>query len=180
MKYNASELIKVMILDIKANKANYRCLSMILMYRVAHFFSKMRKTGLIGKIVSAPFLIIYRFITEWLFHYELPAATEIGRGLIIDHGYGIVINKHTVIGDNVRIKHGVTIGCKTLSNGGQGPSPIIGSDVDIGAGAKIIGEVRVGRGVRIGAGAVVVKDVPDDCLAVGNPCRIIHLNVQNV
>jgi putative colanic acid biosynthesis acetyltransferase WcaB len=159
--------------DFARNKGNYRCLLIVTMYRLAHYLSRKRKSGFIGAVLASPFLVLYRFLTEWIFQYEIPAATVIGKGLVLDHGYGIVINKHSTLGDRVRIKHQVTIGCKTNNDGTQGPSPVIGSDVDIGAGAKIIGGIRIGSHVKVGAGAVVVRDVPDHCIAVGNPARAI-------
>ena len=149
---------------------------MIATYRIAHFASITRKRGFTSKIWANPLLVLYRFLTEWVFQYEIPAATIIGSPLIIDHGYGIVINKHSVLGDHIRIKHGVTIGAKTLHGGKQGPSPILGSNIDIGAHAILIGSITIGSNVFIGAGAVVVKDVPSDSIAVGNPAR----NISNI
>lgn len=148
---------------------------MVYFYRTAHFFSVNRKNNLFWYILGSMYIYIYKLITEFLLGYEIPAATKIGKDFIIDHGYGVVINKHCIIGDNFRIKHGVTIGCKTMPDGSQGASPTIGNNVDIGANAVIIGDVEVGDNVKIGAGAVVVKTVPSNCLVVGNPGRIIEL-----
>lgn len=171
---SALRTLRLIKSDIRANHANYRCLLMITLYRLANYFSCLRKKSSLGAIVSVAPLVVYRILTEWVFQYEIPAATVIGEGLVIDHGYGLVINKHAVLGSRVRIKHAVTIGCKTNADGSQGPSPIIGSDVDVGAGALIIGDIRIGNNVKIGAGAVVVDNVPDNCIAVGNPARIVR------
>lgn len=168
------QLLRLIRSDVACNKGNYRCLLMVSMYRIANFLSRKRKASRTGALYASPLLVLYRFLTEWIFQYEIPAATVIGSSFILDHGYGVVINKNCVIGDRVRVKHQVTIGAKTNDDGTQGASPVIGSDVDIGAGARIIGAVRVGSGVKIGAGAVVVKNVPDDSIAVGNPARIIQ------
>lgn len=135
-------------------------------YRVANFSSRKKRELKYHLVWAAPVLILYRFFTELIFGYEIPAATEIGKGFLIDHGYGLVINKHTRIGDYFRVKHGVTIGCKTLPCGGQGPSPKIGDNVDVGANAMIIGDVNIGSHVKIGAGAIVTKDVPSYCVVV--------------
>lgn len=94
----------------------------------------------------------------------IPYQVRIGRNVNFGHKFGIVLNENAVIGDNVRIRHGVTLG-----SGGA----VIGNNVDIGAGAKIIGSVRIGNGVKIGANAVVVGDIPDNCTAVGVPARVI-------
>lgn len=140
---------------------------MIWFYRFAHIASVCRKKFWLHKVWANPILIFYRLLTEIIFGYEIPAACIIGKDLIIDHGYGIVINKHVVIGDNCRIKHNVTIGCKTMPDGGQGPSPVIGNFVDIGAGAIIIGEIIIGNNVQIGAGAIVTTNVPDNSVVRG-------------
>lgn len=129
--------------------------------------------------VSVPILVAYRFVTEWLFQIELPAATQIGKGLIIDHGFALVVNKHTIIGDDCRLRHCVTIGCKVNADGTQGPSPRIGHRVEVGAGAIIIGDITIGNDAVIGAGAVVTKDVPEGAVVVGNPARIVKLKLPN-
>jgi putative colanic acid biosynthesis acetyltransferase WcaB len=152
---------------------NPRGLMMVAMYRVANFASRARKRSRINTLWAWIVLVAYRFLTEIVFGYEIPAATQIGKSFFIDHGFSIVINKHSVLGDRCRIKHSVTIGCKTLPNGGQGPSPIIGDDVDIGAGAIIIGAVRIGNFAKIGAGAIVMHDVPAGGVVVGPYARVL-------
>lgn len=142
-------------------------------FRVAHLASCHRKLNILSSLYAVPIIFVHRFLTEWLFSMELPAATQIGKGLIIDHGYALVINKHVVIGKNCRIRHCVTIGCKVNEDGTQGPSPRIGDYVEIGAHSTIIGDIRVGDRAVIGASAVVVKDIPDRAVVVGNPARVI-------
>lgn len=102
---------------------------------------------------------------------ELQCETRIGRRLLIEHFGGIIISGDTVIGDDVVIRQGVTIG---LARQGQRGAPVIGNRVDIGAGAKILGAVVIGDDAVIGANAVVVKDVPAGLLAVGVPA--VHKN----
>jgi len=92
----------------------------------------------------------------------------------------VVINKHTVIGDYCRIRHCVTIGCNVNPDGTQGPSPIIGDNVEIGVHVAIIGQVTIGNNVIIGAGTIVLKDVPPNTVVVGNPARIIRINDGDV
>lgn len=93
----------------------------------------------------------------------------------LPHGLkGIFINSNSIIGENATIWHGVTIG-KTDDD----KFPIIGNNVYIGANAMIIGAVTIGNNVKIGAGAVVTKNVPDNCTVIGNPMRILNLSIDN-
>ena len=120
-----------------------------------------------------PFSLLYKLLKvvgQILTGIDLPCETQIGRRLRIEHFGGIVISGDAVIGDDVVIRNGVTIGLKRT---GQRGAPIIGNRVDIGAGAKILGDIRIGDGATIGANAVVLKDVPSGALAVGIPARII-------
>jgi serine O-acetyltransferase len=95
-------------------------------------------------------------------------GAEFGPRFVLIHSNGIVINGSVRGGHDVKIEHQVTIGAE------RGDSPVLGDDLFIGAGAKIIGAVKVGSGVRVGANAVIVKDVPDNVTAVGVPARYIQ------
>ena len=101
---------------------------------------------------------------------ELPCEVQLGRRVRIDHFSDIIISGDAVIGDDVVIRNGVTIGLKHTDKRG---SPTIGSRVDIGAGAKILGPITIGDDVVIGANAVVIENVPSNSLAVGVPARVI-------
>ena len=103
---------------------------------------------------------------------EIHPGACIGKGLFIDHGDGVVIGETTVIGDNVTLYQGVTLGGTGKDVGKRHPT--IGSNVTIGAGAKVLGPFSVGDGSKIGAGAVVLKEVPPNCTVVGNPGRIVR------
>ena len=92
---------------------------------------------------------------------------EFGSGFVLIHSYGVVINSSVKGGSNVMIEHQVTIGAE------KGKAPVLGNNVFIGAGAKIIGGIRIGDNTRIGANAVVVDDVPDGATAVGIPAKIV-------
>lgn len=146
----------------------------VFLYRIANFASKSRKKNLANNLWAIPIILAYKFLTEFIFGYEIPAATKIGRNLFIDHGYSIVINKNSIIGDNCRIKHCVTIGCKTMEDGGQGGSPVIGNNVDIGAGSCIIGDISIGDNVKIGAGAIVVKNIPSNSIVVNDYAKFFN------
>ena len=107
-----------------------------------------------------------RFFTGIEIH---PGAT-IGKGLFIDHGMGVVIGETTIIGDNVTLYQGVTLGGTGKEKGKRHPT--IGNNVVIGAGAKVLGNIKIGDNSYIGSNAVVIKDVPDNSTVVGVPGRI--------
>ncbi|WP_426449355.1 colanic acid biosynthesis acetyltransferase WcaB [Siccibacter colletis] len=158
-----------MMEDLRANSWSLRPCCMVIAYRIAHFCSVWRKKHVINNIWAAPVLVLYRFITECLFGYEIQAAATIGRRFTIHHGYAVVINKNVVAGDDFTIRHGVTIG-------NRGPDslacPKIGNGVELGANAMLIGDITIGNNVIVGAGSVVVTDVPDNALVVGEKAKI--------
>lgn len=102
---------------------------------------------------------------------EIHPGASIGKNLFIDHGFGVVIGETAVIGDNVLIYHGVTLGA--ITNNKEKRHPTIGSNVMIGAGAKVLGNITIGDNVKIGANSVVVKSVPDSCVVAGIPGKVI-------
>ena len=103
---------------------------------------------------------------------EIHPGACIGKGFFIDHGDGVVIGETTVIGDNVTLYQGVTLGGTGKDVGKRHPT--IGDNVVIGAGAKVLGPFTVGSGSKIGALAVVLKEVPPNCTVVGNPGRVVR------
>jgi serine O-acetyltransferase len=120
-----------------------------------------------------PFSFIYKLLkllSQILTGIDLPCEVTVGRRLLIEHFGGIIISGDTVLGDDVVVRNGVTIGLKRT---GERGAPVIGNRVDIGAGAKILGAITIGDDVVIGANAVVITDVPPNSLAVGVPARII-------
>lgn len=104
-----------------------------------------------------------------LFAVVLPPTVKVGRGVLFGYsGLGVVVHARAVIGDRVKLSQNVTIGGRS----GLFEVPVIEDDVEIGAGACVLGPVRIGRGARIGANAVVLNDVPAGAVAVGVPARI--------
>ena len=103
---------------------------------------------------------------------EIHPGASIGKGFFIDHGDGVVIGETTIIGDNVTLYQGVTLGGTGKDVGKRHPT--IGNNVVIGAGAKVLGPFTVGDNSKIGASAVVLKAVPPNCTVVGNPGRVVR------
>jgi len=117
---------------------------------------------------------IPRFISglgQFLTTIDIHPAAQIGRRVFIDHGVGVVIGETTIIGDDVIIYQQVTLGGVSLSSGKRHPT--IESNVVIGAGSKILGNITVGKNSKVGANSVVVKDVPPNSTAIGIPARVI-------
>lgn len=157
-----------MLEDLRANSWSLRPCCMVMAYRIAHFCSVWRKKSVINNLWAAPVILLYRFITECLFGYEIQAGATIGRRFTIHHGYAVVINKFVVVGDDFTIRHGVTIGNRSKSN----DCPVIGNGVELGANVVIIGDITVGNNVVVGAGSVVLDNVPDNALVVGQKAQV--------
>jgi serine O-acetyltransferase len=139
----------------------YQGLHALIHYRIANFFYK-RDIFLVARLISQ----VSRFMTGIEIH---PGAT-IGKDFFIDHGMGVVIGETAIIGDNVLLYQGVTLGGTGLEKGKRHPT--IGSNVVIGAGAKVLGNITIGDNSYVGANAVVIKDVPANSTIVGVPGRI--------
>lgn len=110
-------------------------------------------------------------IARWLTGIEIHPGATIGRRVFIDHGMGVVIGETAVIGNDCTLYHGVTLGGTSWNKGKRHPT--LEQGVVIGAGAKVLGPITVGKGAKIGSNAVVVKDVPENATAVGIPARIL-------
>ncbi len=120
----------------------------------------------------------FRFIAFAIYHLsrilygvDIHPAAIIKPGVVIDHGVGLVIGSTAVVGSGTILYHGVTLGSKNLSTGKRHPT--LGRNVFVGAGAKILGPVKIGDGAKIGANSVVLNDVPENATAVGIPAKII-------
>ena len=131
-------------------------------YRVAH---RLHKNGhfLAARAISQT----ARFVTG----IEIHPAAKIGKGLMIDHGMGVVIGETAEIGDNCTIYQGVTLGGTGKDVGKRHPT--LGNNVMVGAGAKVLGPFRIGDGTKIAANAVVLEEIPENCTAVGIPAKIV-------
>jgi serine O-acetyltransferase len=137
---------------------NYPGLHALLMHRVSHFFWRIHL-----KWIARTLSQITRFLTG----IEIHPGAQIGRRFFIDHGMGVVIGETAVIGDDVTLYHGVTLGGTSWKKGKRHPT--LGNDVVVGAGAKVLGPITLLNGARVGSNAVVVKDVPENATVVGIP-----------
>lgn len=141
---------------------NYPGLHAILIHRLSHSLYK-KKIFLIARVIST----ISRFLTGIEIH---PGAT-IGKRFFIDHGMGIVIGETAEVGDDVTMFHGSTLGGTGKDKGKRHPT--VGNNVIISAGSKLLGPICIGNNTKIGANAVVLKNVPDNCTVVGIPAKIV-------
>ncbi len=136
----------------------------LIVYRFGRWRYGIRPIAL-RKFCSLIYRIAFKLV-QILTGIELPCEARIGRTFVIDHFGGIVISGYATFGDNCRIRTGVVVGLRWVD---EPCAPVIGNNVDIGAGAKILGSITVGDNVAIGANAVVIENVPSDCIAAGVP-----------
>jgi len=139
----------------------------MLVYRFGRWRYTLRP-ALLRKLFSLVYHVLYKLV-QIVTGIELPCEVPVGRGFVIEHSGGIVVSGFASFGNDCRLRNGVVIG---LSRVDEPCAPRFGDDVDVGAGAKILGDIRVGNHVRIGANAVVITHVPDNCIAVGVPAVI--------
>ncbi len=130
-----------------------------------------RRSGPLKWVLAKVYWTIYR-VVETLTGITLPKECTIGPGLRIWHFGNIIVHSDSVIGARCSLRHGVTIG----SRQDDGPTPVIGDDVNIGAYAQILGGITVGSGAKIGAMTLVLHDVPAGATVVGNPGRVVAKN----
>ena len=109
---------------------------------------------------------------------EIHPGAKIGKGLFIDHGSGVIIGETAILGDNVTLYQGVTLGGTGKEQGKRHPT--LEDNVMVSAGAKVIGSFTVGRNSKIGAGSVVIEEVPPNCTVVGVPGRIVRMGDQKI
>jgi serine O-acetyltransferase len=135
----------------------------LIIHRLSHAFWQIKFYWL-GRMLS--------HIGRWFTGIEIHPGATIGRRVFIDHGMGVVIGETAIIEDDCTLYHGVTLGGTSWNKGKRHPT--LKQGVVIGAGAKILGPITIGRGAKIGSNAVVVKDVPAKATAVGIPARIVE------
>ena len=147
----------------------YSGLHAVIWYRIAHWFFK-HHLFFIARLLSQT--------AKWLSGIEIHPGATIGKGLLIDHGSGVVIGETAEIGDNCTIYQGVTLGGTGKDKGKRHPT--LGDNVMVGSGAKILGPFKVGSNSKIAANAVVLEEIPENCTAVGVPARIVRRDGQKL
>ena len=143
----------------------YSGLHAVAMYRVAHWFY-LKNFKFIARLISQT----ARFLTG----IEIHPGAKIGKGLLIDHGAGVVIGETAEIGDNCLLYQGCTLGGTGKDQGKRHPT--LGNNVMVGCGAKVLGPFKVGDNSKIAANAVVLEPVPENCTCVGVPARVVKQN----
>ena len=141
----------------------YPSFKAILMYRLSH------------RLYEKGHFMIARYICEKAKRktgIEIHPGAKIGKGLFIDHGSGVVIGETAIIGNDVTMFHGATLGGTGKEKGKRHPT--VGNNVFIGSGAKVLGNIQIGNNVKIGANAVVLKDVENGCTVVGIPAKVVR------
>lgn len=141
----------------------YPGLHALYLHRFAHWLHS-HQVSFMPRLISH----LARFLTG----IEIHPGAKIGKGVFIDHGMGVVIGETAIVGDYALIYQGVTLGGTGKESGKRHPT--LGENAVVGAGAKVLGNIQIGNNVRVGAGSIVLQDVPNDCTVVGVPGRIIY------
>lgn len=142
----------------------YPCFKAKIYYKISHYLYT-KKRYFLARLISEK--------AKRKTGIEIHPGAVIGKNLFIDHGFGVVIGETTIIGDNVTIYHGVTLGGTGKEKGKRHPT--VENNVMIGTGAKILGNITIGENSKVGAGAIVLKDVPRDCTVVGVPAKVVKI-----
>jgi len=148
---------------------NYPGLHAIWAHRINHWLWRHGRHGL-SRFLSQ--------VARWFTGIEIHPGAQIGRGFFIDHGMGVVIGETTIIGDDVTLYQGVTLGGTGKESGKRHPT--LEDCVVVGVGASVLGNITVARGSKVGGGAVVIDDVPPNCTVVGVPGRVVVRSGERV
>jgi len=155
--------------DLEAHGGNWGVQGfwVLVVYRFGRWRYGVRP-ALLRKLLSGLYKLLFKLV-QIVTGVELPCEVEIGRNFTIDHFGGIIVSGYAKFGDNCRIRSGVCVGLSRIEDV---CAPVIGNDVDIGVGAKLLGRITIGDNVLIGANAVVTRSVPSNSIAVGIPAVI--------
>jgi serine acetyltransferase len=148
--------------DLVANRGDPRGAFIVVMFRVA-----AGARASLPRALALPIILVYKIVVAGVLGVDIPASTEIGPGLKLQHAYAVVVHPSTRIGACCRLNQSVTIGIR-----GKHGAPVIGDHVSIGSGAQVLGGISLGDRCVVGAGAVVVHDMPSGCVAKGPAATI--------
>ncbi|MHA6249630.1 serine O-acetyltransferase [Pontibacter sp. CAU 1760] len=154
-----------LINEIKLLKGNSKGLFFIIYFRLSSYCAR----GKLLSVLGFPIRLSYKIFIQWILGIDIPDTTQVGLGLNLYHGQGIVIHKNVIIKNNVIIRQNTTIGNSKYEN----DVPVICDNVQIGASVVIIGKIVIGEKAIIGAGSVVTKDVPPFAVVAGNPAKVL-------
>lgn len=152
-------------MELNRYRGNHKGLFFVICFRITYFFANNKFLRIIG----FPIWLLYRLVFNWILGIDIYERTQIGKGFVVWHGIGLIVHPSTIIGNNVTLRHNTTIG--VAKSGGR--APVLEDGVNVGPNVVIIGNVRIGENAIIGAGAVVVSDIPANSVAVGNPARVV-------
>jgi len=161
-----SAIIQQLFADWAVNRGVLKSQILMLLFRALSILPRNKFCSLI----SFPFLLLYKFYSGMLLNVDLSPKTTVGAGLHLPHPYGIVVHHKAVIGSCCTVRHGVTIGVKSVV--GRVECPVIGNRVDFGCGVVVIGPVSVGDGAILGANVVITKNVSCSATIIGQPFRL--------
>lgn len=130
--------------------------------------------------LGVPVVLFYRVLSEWFLGIDLPWQVRVGPRLRLYHAHAVVVHEASVIGADCTLRHSTTLGTNDPSGVSSEAAPVLGDGVDVGCHVVLLGPIQVGDRAAIGAGSVVVGDVPDDAVVVGNPARVIGTNEHPV
>ncbi|MGD1949507.1 MAG: serine O-acetyltransferase [Leptolyngbyaceae cyanobacterium] len=169
-------MLRTLIADFKVvferDPAARNALEVLFCYPGLHALSLYRPAHALWKL-GLPFLPrLISHVARLITGIEIHPGATIGRAVFIDHGMGVVIGETAIVGDYSLIYQGVTLGGTGKETGKRHPT--LGTQVVVGAGAKVLGNIHIGNNARVGAGSVVLRDVPSDCTVVGVPGRVVH------
>lgn len=162
-----------LFVDWRENSGNVKGRLVLVAFRLASAISRMPRNI---RWLGLPYVAFYRILVEWFLGVELPWKLSVGSGLRVFHGQSLVVSDKAVIGKGCTLRNSTTIGVAETAVDFSGSAPHIGDYVDVGANAVIIGGITVGSYAVIGAGSVVIKDVPPYATVVGNPARIVKIS----
>lgn len=160
-----SNMLETITQDIKQAQGSFKSIFVVVFYRCSSYFAQ-HKIKLV-RLCGIPTRLAYKVVVEFIMGIELPDRVVAGPGLAIFHGVGLVVNQRVLLGKNVTLRQNTTLGERR--NGGE--VPVVGDCVDVGSNVVIIGGVHIGKNVRIGAGAIIVTNCPDNTSFVSHKAQ---------